>query len=726
MKKITKLLLFTFALMFALPTFAQWSKPFKHTFNSTKGWDIRNGISYRIEDETLVLEKGEGLFFKRIQVDPGRKYEIRLTGSGNGTVYNGYADVIASNPFKDSNSYSRKFKLPQTTPERMMLRLLPKKGEEFRLKTIELIPLPEPTDWVRLNRKILNQTRPTPKIIRGMSCHPLDNDKAKLMKEAYAQAVIVKFKDVSELDDLNKRVDIALQNGLKPIVAYDSDKNLEETWLATKASLGDRVGKIYAFMLSNANVSRDDFNALVKKLRSEFKNSWFIFHTKVNNYPDLNPIDDYKIIYSANFTNAVDLEKAKIFINMYPVPFIATGSAKMADVFEAANISWIIGSMPKNLKRNIAKIERPMHKGGTAQEQLQSLIKTFNKNRKTGTLEFAYATDTHYHSSKKPTPASLAPKHMRDMAKVAKELKLDFVANGGDMVNGARPREENISDMNDVIQAMATSGLPVFATMGNHDDGVFWCLRKFKKSDISLITTGEDWHNTCVKDVALGRGAIGDKNFEKANYCYMDFPESKIRFINMCISENPMTIGKNGRFVIDSCALYDISGRQIDWLATQALNFSDKENPSEWAVILMSHEHISEGMPNGKLVMGVLRAFINGSKFSGKSKKGHFPTSISCDFTKQGKLQVLMNIAGHHHNDACSYSSLGYLYVRTLNDVMRAKHIDRAVGEPTEWSWSLVTVDREKGEATLLRYGAGVDMKAPLFNPKLKKAKDKN
>ena len=723
MKKITKLLLFISALLLSLPTFGALAKPFKHTFSTVKGWDIRNGNVYHIEGDSVVITKGNGLFFKRIPGDPGREYEIKLTGSGSGKVSIGWDEVVFDDPFKESNQYHKKFRVPEDTRDRIMLRFQPKNdGTPFKITTVEFNPLPDPDGWVRHDRKDLLKNRPNPQIVRGMTSGTLDADKAKMMKDAYAKVVMIKFQNVDELASVNEQVDIALKTGLIPIVALNSNKDLETTWLKAKETLGARLEKIYALVLSNDKVSRDNFNALVKKLRPQFPNSWFVFNANQKLYPRLNPIDDLKIIYVGTFTKPETSNNIKKFRNMTPAPIMAFGSSKMVNTFEGLGVSWIISSLPKNLKRNIAKISRPMHKGGTAEEQMQSLIKTFKKNRKQGTLEFAFATDTHYHSSEKITPASRTPEHMREMAKVAKELKLDFVANGGDMVNGARPREENIKDMREVIEAMATSGLPVFATIGNHDDGVFWVLKKFKKSDISLIATGEDWHNTCVKDVALGKGAIGDKNFEKANYFYMDFPESKIRFINTCVSENPMTIGKDGKFVIDSCGLYDISARQLDWLITQALNFSDKPDAKEWSVVLLSHTILNGGMPNGNLIMGVFKAFINGEKFQGKSKKGvPFPANIACDFSKQGPIPILMNIAGHKHTDNISYSPLGYLNVITLNDRTTNKTIERKIGTPSESSWSLVTIDRQKGEATILRYGAGVDMQAPLFNPNLKK-----
>lgn len=722
MKKIIKLLLLASVAMLTLPLFSAPTKAFKHTFNTLEGWDIRNGITYHQEGDSLVLTKGKGLFFKRLPVDPGREYELKLTGSGNGEVHIGYGEIVFDDPFKDSNEYKIKFRLPEDTNPRMMLRLLPKKdGQPFKLTTIELTPIPDPEGWVRHDRNALIKSVPSPKIVRGMTCGVLDQEKAKLMKDAYAKVVMLQFKDKSELASINKQIDIALQNDLLPIVLYNNDKELEATWLAAKESLGEKVSKVYAFVLSNPKVSRDDINVLVKKLRPQFKDSWFVFNTDVKNYPNLNPIDDLKIIYASTFRKADSVKVIEKFCNMVPAPFMAFGSAKMANVFEESHVSWVIGSLPKNLKRNIAKIERPMHKGGDVQAQTASLVKAFKNNRKANQFEFAFITDTHYRSSKDVVRNnSRAPQHTLEMAKIAKELKLDLVANGGDFVSGDRPREESISDMKELVDAMKTSGLPLFVTMGNHDDGVFWVLRKFKKSDIKLIVTGEDWHNTCVKP-SLDKGAIGDKNFDKANYCYMDFPESKVRFINLCVSENPMTLDKNDRFVIDSCGLYDISGRQLNWLATQALNFSDKPDAKEWGVVLMSHCTLSGGMPNGKIFMKLLQAFVEGSKYSGNAK-GSYPATISCDFTAQGAIPVLMNISGHVHKDSISYSQLGYLTVRTLNDVSRDGKVQRVMNTPSESSWSIITIDREKNEANILRYGAGIDIKAPLFK-KPKKAK---
>ena len=718
MKKIIQILGIVSFSVLTLSTFAKDKEVFKHTFNTTKGWNIRNGITYKIEGDSVVLSNGTGLFFKRIPADPGRKYELTLTGSGKGIVHIGWEEIVFDNPFEKSNTFKASFKLPNDTNPRMMLRFIPHKNSEFKITTVEFKPLPEPANWVRHTRNEIAKIKPNPNIVRGIAVNNLDNKKATLLKNALAKVVVITFKDKSELNKLNSQVDIALQNGLLPIVSLNSTNNLFENWLEAKTSLGNRFDKIYAFMLASPSVARDDINALVKKLRPEFPKSWFIFNTLVENYPELNPIDDKKIIYSTYITKKSELKRIAEFTNMLPAPFMALGNADMAEAFEGNAISWVIGTSGKDLQTTIQKIARPMHKGGNAQEQMKSLVNAFNKNRASnGVLEFAYATDTHYHSREKKAPYTETPKHMREMAKVAKELKLDFVANGGDMVNGAKPRAENVSDMREVINAMATSDLPVFATIGNHDDGVFWSLHNYAKSDISIITTNDDWHNACVKDVALGRGAVGDKNFDKANYFYMDFPESKIRVITLAMCENPMTIGKNGRFEIDSCGLLGISARQLDWLTHQALNFSDKPDAQEWAVMFISHTEIAKNMPNGPLVMGVLDAFINGKKFKAENKGGLFPTKVDCDFSKQGKIPVIMNICGHMHDDRIAYSPLGYLQVRTLHDkasVEVPNHPERIMGTPSESSWSLVRIDRKNNEVLILRYGAGIDMKAQI------------
>ena len=103
MKRIVKLFLVASIAVLTLPVFSAPSKAFKHTFTTLDGWDIRNGITYHQEGDSLVLTKGNGLFFKRIPVDPGREYELKLTGSGNGEVHVGYGEVVFDDPFKSSN-----------------------------------------------------------------------------------------------------------------------------------------------------------------------------------------------------------------------------------------------------------------------------------------------------------------------------------------------------------------------------------------------------------------------------------------------------------------------------------------------------------------------------------------------------------------------------------------------------------------------------------------------
>ena len=131
-----------------------------------------------------------------------------------------------------------------------MLRFQPKNdGTPFKITTVEFNPLPDPDGWVRHDRKDLLKNRPNPQIVRGMTSGTLDADKAKMMKDAYAKVVMIKFQNVDELASLNEQVDIALNTGLLPIVMLDSNKDLETTWLKAKETLGSRLEKIYALVL---------------------------------------------------------------------------------------------------------------------------------------------------------------------------------------------------------------------------------------------------------------------------------------------------------------------------------------------------------------------------------------------------------------------------------------------------------------------------------------------
>ncbi|MBQ6533720.1 MAG: hypothetical protein IJI37_00990 [Opitutales bacterium] len=114
-------------------------------------------------------------------------------------------------------------------------------------------------------------------------------------------------------------------------------------------------------MLAPPSVPRDEFNALAKKLRPEFPETWFAFNTSAKNYPGLNPIEDIKTIYCAQFDGAEQLGAVAEFRNMTPAPFLALGAPELAEAFENANISWIVGIKPRELRAKTAQISRPMH-----------------------------------------------------------------------------------------------------------------------------------------------------------------------------------------------------------------------------------------------------------------------------------------------------------------------------------------------------------------------------
>jgi len=708
-------------LIAALSAFAgclRGGQHFKHEFDSLKGWQVREGVEATLKDGWVSV-KNRGLFFTCAGEDPGARYTVNVVGEGKGEVKVG--DKIFKLDFSKDGKFSRDFQLGYSARAYMWIGFNPEEGTVLRLKSVEIIPLPDPAGRVRLERKALSRSRPSPKKVRAVSAGALDRQKADFIKSYKASAVVVSFAGAGDADALARQVDAALEAGLRPIIKLVKSKDPAADMKAAKAALGGRLEKVYAFIPAKYGENRDKFNALVKRLRADFPNSWFVYVANPGDYPTLNPIADLKIIYAAHYTykERAKLAAIPVFQNIVPAPFMAIGPTPMPEEFEQWHVSWILESSPQNLEKNIARMERPLHKGGTKQEQLECLKKTFLKNKQDGDFSFAFATDTHYQSNPDKTQLyATSADHMREMAKVAKELKLAFVANGGDMVRGVSMKEESLKDIREIVGAMEESGLPVFVSIGNHDDGVFWALKTFPKSDLSQVVTGAEWHDACAP-AALKKGAVGDKNFDKANYCYMDFPEAKIRLINLAVSENPMTINEKGKFAIDSCGLYDLTQRQLDWLTTQALNFSDKPDAKDWAVIFMSHCRM------GKITLfpEIVKAFIKGGSFSGERGAGErFPAKVSCDFSKQGPIPVIMSIAGHFHSDDIVYSPLGYVCPVLLNDCNRSTKpsIDRVRGEANDAAWTIVTVNRKNNAATYLRFGAGADMKSFLIKPNKK------
>ena len=446
-------------------------------------------------------------------------------------------------------------------------------------------------------------------------------------------------------------------------------------------------------------------------------------------------LDDAKTVYCFRINNAEALLRVKSLRARIPVPVLAYGPAAWANAYERESLCYALETTDATLPRDLAVAERELVKNASpeAQEaQEASLVRAVGRARKPGTLVFGFITDTHYqsknmgtrHNDKIPWYHFDALDQMRHYAAIGKKVKADFIALGGDVIDGHLPKSEALMDLRDAMTVMTSAGLPVLVVKGNHDDCSLWCYTD-KQGRPDDAITGKEWFDTVTKQ-ALAAGAMGDPDKTDAGYFYMDFPAAKTRVVVLNINENPLYSDAQGRMV-NSIGIFDVGVHQLRWLVKHALDFRNKTDRQEWGVLILCHCKVTrEYMLNTDNLRGVLQAFLDGGKFTGESNKrvfGFWPGRIECDFSKQGPMKLYGACAGHHHEllkcDAYDFSGR-MLEVFFPSALARPTEIGpaRPEGTPDAECFSFIVLDPSANEMRVFRYGPGCDERYPLTRGK--------
>lgn len=155
-------------------------------------------------------------------------------------------------------------------------------------------------------------------------------------------------------------------------------------------------------------------------------------------------------------------------------------------------------------------------------------------------------------------------------------------------------------------------------------------------------------------------------------------------------------------------------------------NLSEKENESEWPVVVTSHvpptqelQLIGRGIPtNGGVAKDIVKAFKDGTRYTSTGGSGDFAYNVDVDFTTQGESDLVGWWYGHVHHDRL-INVEGINFVATLNS--RGDKVGdsglpdgatapaRVLGTDSEDAWDIVTINKDTRSVDIVRYGAGDD-----------------
>ncbi|MCM6810316.1 metallophosphoesterase [Pediococcus pentosaceus] len=287
--------------------------------------------------------------------------------------------------------------------------------------------------------------------------------------------------------------------------------------------------------------------------------------------------------------------------------------------------------------------------------------------------------------------------------------KLDFAVSVGDNI------DDNNKDNHFSIKRIEDYGMtwftalkcPAAVLLGNHDDN---------SSHATSGAAGNDYIVPDSKFIQAYRQNVdlfGEKRNGNSNYFYYDIPNKKVRVVGINDYENPNTLDSDGNLKYPRINTSVITGAQLKWLATDALNVS-----ADTAVIVMLHCPIDGTIKdnptahcyNHDVLKQLLEAFKNGTSGTLTSSTTDFPVNVDYNFASKGTLIGVF--AGHTHTEEYRVIN-GINYVQNLNSVGCAGNAGNRIlyfDTKDEDSWSVIGINTANKKVKLTKFGRGTDL----------------
>lgn len=304
-------------------------------------------------------------------------------------------------------------------------------------------------------------------------------------------------------------------------------------------------------------------------------------------------------------------------------------------------------------------------------------------------FQFAMITDVHQFS---PTADYRnADNNVLSFVKYCNEHKeLAFAYFGGDFFNAYdTDHSQAVWSLQQSHRVFDSLTIPFYTTRGNHD-----CNGKQRtadrKPDNSQIITDDEYYEMWsplseANPLRHPEGIVVNAEDPKGNYYYRDFDQYKIRMVMMNAYDS------------DSMEIYGFHGQQLKWLSEQALDFSQKSDRQEWAVVLFSHYF--QGKIQSYAVDRIIKAFHEG--YDIKERDNH--VSFHGKFEAQGPMQVIGCIHGDQHADLYN-NNAGYNVI----GLTRCFASEGEVGTDDELCYDHFVINTNTKTLTEKRIGRGV------------------
>ena len=305
-------------------------------------------------------------------------------------------------------------------------------------------------------------------------------------------------------------------------------------------------------------------------------------------------------------------------------------------------------------------------------------------------LTITFVTDSHTDVADKSVNTDKKITNALNVGYVGDYLGQDMIIHGGDLLTfGYEAKTTPLHSLRTYLNRVwKYAKAPFLVAKGNHDDASFDTQTSCNNYSTDALILPEEWNAISMQYAK--KCAVCPTN-GRANYCYIDNERTKIRVFVLDSEDFDYHITE-GVAEVNCGSVSAFSNDQLNFVAN-ALLFADKDDPSEWAALFVSHRPIdtttSVGyrMGNGDnlirnydIMLDIINAYKNGSSCDESGYGGYnqteidshyYPYDVDIDYTSKGQGEVIGFLAGHTH--VCNTSdnvglnssakSWGYRYI---------------------------------------------------------------
>ena len=351
--------------------------------------------------------------------------------------------------------------------------------------------------------------------------------------------------------------------------------------------------------------------------------------------------------------------------------------------------------------------------------EAETVARIVNQHQSNDSIVFPFLSDAHcgYYTDTGNAATTLAGQLLNQ---IGKRTPYDFIVHGGDFSTGAWNTTklnsfEQIEDYTELTSEADKGVLSVWCA-GNHDDAP--CM-----ATAGRVTQKELF------------GLVGRKNRisgavcpNGCNYGYLDLENRKLRVIYLDTDDKRnwgTVLVSSSTAVPDYLNAQNVGGDQLRWLANTGLDFTDKANPAEWNIVVVSHAALNISGTITDAVSGTVYAhstenaakIINAYRTGKSGSITHNGVTVNYDFSAIGsKATVICAVHGHNHKFCTETLTGGILSIgcpNVMNGRERASDdgntYTKTAGTADGTSFCILTIDRENCMIYADCVGAGYD-----------------